>query len=268
MREAIAARHSFPRQDDLITSLLGGVLDDGLVFETVYTMLAAGVDTSTSILSAALLHMNQYPGQKQALLDNPELVDTATEEFLRFYAPAQATARTAVAEIEVAGVRFQPGERILLAWGSANRDADHFDAPDTFRVDRTPNRHVTFAHGIHRSIGAPLARQELKVILAEVLRRIPDYEVDTEGAPTYPDVGLMFGYQTMPAVFSPGHVEGAPSNTSRPLVLHVNIRCSIGRTIQGFCVRRTLVHPLGRHERPLPERLRLRSTAKDPFRRP
>jgi cytochrome P450 len=209
VRAAIADRHSSPRQDDLITGLLGAGLDDGLVFETVYTMLAAGVDTSTSVLSAALLHLNQYPGHKQALIDNPDLLDPATEEFLRFYAPAQATARTAIAEIEVAGVRFCPGDRILLAWASANRDADHFDEPDTFLVDRAPNRHVTFAHGIHRCIGAPLARQELKVILAEVLRRIPDYEVDPVRAPTYPDLGLMFGYQTMPATFSPGQVEGA-----------------------------------------------------------
>ncbi len=209
VRAEIADRHSSPREDDLITRLLGAGRDDGLVFETVYTMLAAGVDTSTSVLSAALLHLSLYPEQKQALIDSADLLDSATEEFLRFYAPAQATARTAIAEIEVAGVRFRPGDRILLAWASANRDAGHFDQPDTFLADRAPNRHVTFAHGIHRCIGAPLARQELKVILAEVLRRIPDYEVDLDRSPTYPDLGLMFGYQTMPATFKPGRAEGA-----------------------------------------------------------
>lgn len=177
------------------------------MFETVYTMLAAGVDTSTSVLSASLLHLSQNPEQKRALIDEPGLLDLATEEFLRFYAPAQATARTAVADIEVAGVRFRPGDRVLLAWASANRDASHFDQPDAFVLDRTPNRHVTFAHGIHRCIGAPLARQELRVILAEVLRRIPDYVVDASRTPTYPDVGLMFGYQTMPATFTPGGAE-------------------------------------------------------------
>ena len=208
LRAEIADRHSSPREDDLITSLIGAGLHDDLVFETVYTMLAAGVDTSTSVLSAALLHLSQYTEQKQALIDKPELLDPATEEFLRFYAPAQATARTAIVETEVGGVRFRPGDRILLAWGSANRDAGHFNEPDTFLIDRAPNRHVTFAHGIHRCIGAPLARQELRVILEEVLRRIPDYEVDPARAPTYPDLGLMFGYQTMPATFSPGQVEG------------------------------------------------------------
>jgi cytochrome P450 len=152
--------------------------------------------------------LSQYTEQKQALIDKPELLEPATEEFLRFYAPAQATARTAIAETEVGGVRFRPGDRILLAWGSANRDAGHFNEPDTFLIDRVPNRHVTFAHGIHRCIGAPLARQELRVILEEVLRRIPDYKVDPARAPTYPDLGLMFGYQTMPATFSPGQVEG------------------------------------------------------------
>ncbi len=184
-------------------------LDDQLVFETVYTMLAAGVDTSTSVLSAALLHLSEHPDQRQRLLDEPDLLDSATEEFLRFYAPAQATARTVVADVEVAGLDFHPGDRILLGWSSANRDRDQFDDPDTFRLDRSPNRHVTFAHGIHRCIGAPLARQELRVILEEVLRRLPDYRVDTAAAPTYPDVGLMFGFQKMPATFVPGPPEGA-----------------------------------------------------------
>ena len=108
VRAEIADRHLSPREDDLITSRIGAGLDDGLVFETVYTMLAAGVDTSTSVLSAALLHLSQYPGQKQTLIDKPELLDLATEEFLRVYAPAQATARTAIADIEVAGIRFRP----------------------------------------------------------------------------------------------------------------------------------------------------------------
>lgn len=209
VRAEIADRHTSPREDDLISELIAGGLDDGLVFETVYTMLAAGVDTSTSVLSAALLHLSEHSDQRQRLLDHPELLEPATEEFLRYYAPAQATARTAVAGVEVAGVKFEPGDRVLLAWASANRDATQFDRPDEFVLDRAPNRHVTFAHGIHRCIGAPLARQELRVILAEVLRRIPDYVVDAGETPTYPDVGLMFGYQKMPATFTPGDLESA-----------------------------------------------------------
>ncbi len=213
IRSEIAERQSAPRKDDLITSLIKDGLDDELVFETVYTMLAAGVDTSTSVLSAALLHLSQHPDQRLRLLETPELLESATEEFLRYYAPAQATARTAVAEVEVAGVAFKRGERILLAWASANRDEAHFEKADEFVLDRTPNRHVTFAHGIHRCIGAPLARQELRVILAEVLRRIPDYVVDATDTPTYPDVGLMFGYQKMPTTFTPGVVEGDRAQT-------------------------------------------------------
>jgi cytochrome P450 len=172
-------------------------------------MLAAGVDTSTSVLSASLVHLSEHPEQRDRLRDDPTLLDSATEEFLRYYAPAQATARTVVADVDVAGLSFKPGDRILLAWASANRDSAQFADPDEFHLDRTPNRHVTFAHGIHRCIGAPLARQELRVILAEVLRRLPDYQVDVDQTPTYPDVGLMFGYQTMPATFTPGPAEGA-----------------------------------------------------------
>ncbi len=209
VRDQIADRHRAPRHTDLITSLIDDGLNDDLIFETVYTMLAAGVDTSTSVLSAALRHLSEHPDQRQRLLDDPGLLESATEEFLRFYAPAQATARTVVADIEIAGLKFRPGDRVLLAWASANRDAAQFDDPDQFVPDRAPNRHLTFAHGIHRCIGAPLARQELRVILAEVLRRLPDYVIDTDAAPTYPDVGLMFGFQTMPATFTPGAKEGA-----------------------------------------------------------
>ncbi len=208
IRSAVADRRSARQPDDLITRLIDEGLDDDLVFETVYTMLAAGVDTSTSVLSAALLHLSKHPDQRQRLLDEPRLLDHATEEFLRFYAPAQATARTAVVATEIAGVQFKPGDRILLAWASANRDAGYFDDPDEFVLDRAPNRHVTFAHGIHRCIGAPLARQELRVILDEVLRRLPDYSVDADQTPTYPDVGLVYGFQKMPTTFTRGRVEG------------------------------------------------------------
>ena len=97
---------------------------------------------------------------------------------------------------------------MLLAWASANRDETVFEDPDTFVVDRSPNRHVAFGVGIHRCIGAPFARQEFKVIVEEVLRRLSDLSIDVAVTPRYPDVGLMFGYQQMPTTFTPGQREG------------------------------------------------------------
>jgi cytochrome P450 len=213
IRLAIADRHRDPRPDDLISSWLhddgdGSAMDDDLAFETVYTMLAAGIDTTTSLVSTALHHLAAHPDDRRRVLDDPESLEPAAEEVLRYYSPAQSTARTVAEDVEIAGASFQRGDRLLLAWASANRDPRLFKDPDEFVLDRAPNRHIAFGQGIHRCIGAPLARLEFVVIVGEVLRRIPDYVVDTANAPRYPDVGLQYGYERMPATFTPGPVEG------------------------------------------------------------
>ena len=125
-------------------------------------MLAAGVDTTTSLLSAAFLHLSTQTEDLERLRDKPSLLDEACEEFLRFYSPAQAGARTVRTEVTLGGVELRRGDRVLLAWASANRDETVFEDPDTFLMDRSPNRHVAFGVGIHRCVGAPLARQEFK----------------------------------------------------------------------------------------------------------
>jgi cytochrome P450 len=212
IREAIADRHRSPRPNDLITDFIrddgdGPVMDDDLAFETVYTMLAAGVDTTTTLLSTTLFHLSENPHHRAELIENPSLLDTAADEFLRFYSPVQTTARTAIEDAEVSNETFHRGDRILLAWASANRDEHRFPEPDEFKLDRESNRHLSFGHGIHRCIGAPLARQEFIIVMSEILRRLPDFVVDQAQSPMYPDVGLMLGYQRMPATFTPGVVE-------------------------------------------------------------
>jgi cytochrome P450 len=126
------------------------------------------------------------------------------EEFLRFYSPSQAGARTVACDTSVGGRDLRRGDRVLVAWASANRDETAFDRPDEFMLDRKPNRHMAFGFGIHRCIGAALARQEFITVITEVLRRMPDYSIDQVRSQTYPDVGLMYGHQSMPATFTPG----------------------------------------------------------------
>jgi cytochrome P450 len=215
IRNQIALRRQSPGRD-FISSLLacemdGVPYDDELIFETVYTMLAAGVDTTTSLLSTAFLHLSTEADDRQRLIDDPSLLEAACEEFLRYYTPAQAGARTVRTKVSVGGTELLRGDRVLLAWASANRDGAVFPDPDRFVLDRSPNRHVAFGVGIHRCIGAHLARQEFKVIVTEVLRRLSDLSIDTERTPRYPDVGLMFGYQQMPATFTPASREGTTS---------------------------------------------------------
>jgi cytochrome P450 len=210
IRAEIARRRVSPGDGDLIAAMLGvddaeGGLDDELLFETTYAVLAAGVDTSTSLLSSVLAHLDRNREDRQRLIEDPALLTQAWEEFLRFYSPSQAGARTVACGTSVGGRDLRRGDRVLVAWASANRDETAFDRPDEFMLDRKLNRHMAFGFGIHRCIGAALARQEFITVMTEVLRRMPDYSIDRGvRSQTYPDVGLMYGHQSMPATFTPG----------------------------------------------------------------
>ena len=118
-----------------------------------------------------------------ALLDNPDQlallrqdvrhIPTAIEEGLRYNGPAKGTMRVAAGDMEIRGASIKNGDRVLLWMAAANRDPEKFAAPDTFDVTRSPNPHLTFSHGIHFCMGAPLARLELEVALTHILRRFP-----------------------------------------------------------------------------------------------
>lgn len=218
IRKTIADRRANPGGSDLLGLMLAaaddaeGPLDDELVFETAYTLLIAGVETTTSLLGSALMHLDQHPQDRERLIREPSLMPTACEEFLRYYSPSQATARTVSKDAEVAGEQFGRGDRLLLAWASASRDEHRIEQADEFILDRRPNRHFAFGHGIHRCVGASLARLEFVVAVERILDRMPDYRVDREQSHTYPDVGLNFGYVSMPATFTAGERVGpAPS---------------------------------------------------------
>jgi cytochrome P450 len=102
---------------------------------------------------------------------------TAVEEILRFDAPQIRLARVVTRDCEFAGHAFKAGDRVGLLWGSANHDEAHFDDQESFRLDRSRNHHLAFGAGSHKCLGEHLARLEIKVVVGEVLRRIPDYEL-------------------------------------------------------------------------------------------
>lgn len=166
--------------------------------------IAGGVDTTTALLACALLHLHRNPGQRARLIAEPELLPVATEEFLRYYSVVQGLARTAKRDVEVGGQNIAAGERLFINWASANFDADRFDDPDTFIIDREPNRHAAFGLGGHRCIGSNFARMEFQIMLAEVLRRIPDYVIDEAACEPYEAIVNANGYVCMPATFTPG----------------------------------------------------------------
>lgn len=213
LSEELTKRREAPA-DDLLTFLLESEIDDQPMSEEdilkiCFLQLIGGVDTSTGLLSHTFAWLSEHPEERQRLLDEPDLIKKATEEFLRWVSPAPALARTVTTETELGGQRLCPGDRLLLSWASANQDADAFEDPDNVNIDRWPNRHQAFGLGAHRCLGSNLGRVQFQEVLMATLRRMPDITVDMAGAQRYPSLGQVNGYSTLPATFSPSKPVGA-----------------------------------------------------------
>lgn len=213
LSEELAVRRDAPA-DDLLTFLLNSEIEnqpltEEEILKICFLTLIGGVDTSTGLLSHAFAWLSEHPEGMRRLMNEPELIKRATEEFLRWVSPAPALARTVTVDTELGGQRLCPGDRLLLLWGSANQDAEAFDDPDTVNLDRWPNRHQAFGLGGHRCLGSNLGRVQFQEVLLTTLRRIPDLKVDLTAAQRYPSLGQVNGYATLPATFAPSAPIGA-----------------------------------------------------------
>jgi cytochrome P450 len=203
LRDRVAS----PR-DDALTAIAHHEIDGERISESValsiaFLTTAGGVDTTTSLTGAALLHLSRHPDDRERLRDEPELLDLATEEFLRYYPPARAHARVVAVDTVFEGVEMKQGERVCLSEAAAGRDEAEFERADEFVIDRNPNRHLSFGVGIHRCPGSHLARVEFSEMITAVLRRMPDYEIALADVEEYPDWAMVGGWQRMPATFTP-----------------------------------------------------------------
>lgn len=189
----------------LVTADIDGQpIPNEMVLSIVNLVMAGGFDTTTAVTANALIYLADNPDARQRLIDNPDSIPQACEEFLRRFTPQQGLARTVTKPVTVHDVQLQPGDRVLLSWASANQDETAFDHPDEMVLDRFPNRHTTFGMGIHRCIGSHIARNELAAMVRGVLTRIPDYQVDHDAAQRYTSIGVINGWITVPATFTPG----------------------------------------------------------------
>jgi cytochrome P450 len=152
-------------------------------------------------------------GQLQA---DPSLIPAAVDEFLRYFSPGTGLARTAMRDTVIGDTEIRAGERVFLALGSANTDPAAFDDADTVDLSRDANRHLAFGAGVHRCVGSFLAPREIAILLAELLRRMPDLTVDEAGVEAYPSVPLVAGFKSMPARFSPGPRIGRIETSAAP----------------------------------------------------
>lgn len=190
--ELIKRRRTDPGDDTVSLLVQAGMAADdadvnGLVQILAYTwtMVSGGNDTTTGLLGGAVQLLQQHPEQRAALAADPEQIRPAIEEFARLTSPVQGLARTTTRDVELNGRTIPAGRKVLLVYGSANRDEQAFGADAAeLDIERNPQRIMTFGHGPHHCLGAAAARMQARVALEELLDRFPEYQVDID-AVTY-----------------------------------------------------------------------------------
>ncbi len=161
----------------LVANAHEGKLSNDELFFFAFLLLLAGNETTTNMLGTLFLTLSANPDQLRLLQRRPDLIPSAIEEQLRYYAPIQGLYRTARADYDTGSAIIPEGSRVLLLWGAANRDPRQFEDPDDFRVDRNPTAHVSFGSGIHLCLGAQLARLEGHCVLREIVDNVEQIEV-------------------------------------------------------------------------------------------
>jgi cytochrome P450 len=200
----LALRRAEP-QDDLLSRFVaaedrGEMLGDGEVLGSCVTILLGGHETTTNLIGNGMLALLRHPVQLQRLRDDPSLIPAAVEEFLRYDAPVQRVWRLVKDDVEVGGRRLAAGESVYLMTGAANRDPTQLPDPDGLDVGRRPNRHLTFGHGAHFCLGAPLARVEGQLALGTLLRRAPRLAL-AESNPEWRESSVLRGLKRLNVTF-------------------------------------------------------------------
>jgi len=178
------------------------LLDDELIMFLV-VLLVGGNETTRNAISGGLYAFSRFPEERARLAANPQLIDSAVEEILRFTSPAIAHSRTVTRDHDLHGERLREGDKILLLWQSANRDERVFAEPERFRIDRDPNPHVAFGVATHFCLGANLARLELRIVFQELFRALGDIRVPEDERPQRDAQTMFIAYEHMRAVFTP-----------------------------------------------------------------
>ena len=202
--EVIADRRARPPGDDLMSALVhaeidGERLDDEALIQESLLILVGGDETTRHVISGGMYQLLLHPEQRRLLAREPGRIPVAVEEMLRWVSPVQNMNRTATRDVELRGQKIRKGDKLLLLYPSANRDAAVFDAADRFDASRRPNDHVAFGgYGAHFCLGAPLARLELRVMFEELLARLPDLELAAAAPPPLRASNFITGIESLP----------------------------------------------------------------------
>ncbi|HEY3697944.1 MAG TPA: cytochrome P450 [Spongiibacteraceae bacterium] len=173
-----------PFSADLIGAIMQaeneGALTREQVIGNLILLAVAGNETTTKLIGNMAYRLWQHKDQRQMLIDNPALIAQAVEEVLRFDGSSQIIVRRVGQDVTLHGKHLKKGDRVGLCVISANRDPFKFKDPDVFDIRRGNRDHMAFGFGIHSCLGAALARMETRVVFEELLKRIPDYEIEED----------------------------------------------------------------------------------------
>jgi cytochrome P450 len=204
--DLIAKRRRDPR-DDLLSALIaaeeeGGRLRQDELLTQLVLLLVAGHETTVNLISNGTLALLQHPDQLRRLRDDPGLIRSGVEELLRYYSPVQLTGRIPMEDMEIGGVPVRRGQQVVALVGAANRDPAQFDDPDRLDLSREPNHHIAFGGGIHRCLGAALARAEGQVALGALVRRTASIE-PLSHEPTWKETITLRGLASLAVAVEP-----------------------------------------------------------------
>jgi cytochrome P450 len=190
-----------PAEEDVVSGLLAadGVTGDDVV-QVLRLLLTAGHNSTTSALGICILAVARDADVQRRLRDDPSLIPSAVDEFMRLETPVMAMPRWASRDTELCGRQIAAGDQLFLVWQSGNRDDGFWgETADECVVDRTPNPHLVFGHGLHRCIGDVVALLELRVTLEELLARTAWIELAGEPVRT---TWVRFGVSSLPLAFA------------------------------------------------------------------
>jgi cytochrome P450 len=183
VRDFIGQRRQQPPKGDVVDAVIAADIDgrpitDDEIVGTVQLLILGGLETTAGALGQAMVRLCRDRELQQALRGDPRLIAGAVEESLRLDPSFVSVGRTATRDAELAGQPVKSGDKVLIHWASANRDASEFPRPDAFDRARERNRHLAFGAGPHRCVGSSLARMNMRVALEELLRRLDDIRLD------------------------------------------------------------------------------------------
>ena len=194
-------------QPDLMSAIAmaqvdGELLADEYLDGSWLLIVFAGNDTTRNTISGAMELLSRFPGEKKKLVARPELLAGAVNEFIRMISPVIYMRRTATRDVEVAGQKIAEGEKVIMYYGSANRDAAVFADPDTLDVQRTnADKHIAFGYGPHTCIGKRVAQLQLEAVYRQMLARFPD--IQQAGPKDVAPNNFVYAIRAMPVEFTP-----------------------------------------------------------------